>query len=140
MRQKTRRKNRDPPIKHKIFRYQKILETQKGSTYEISCHYETQKVTKNVILPLSIVFRYQKLSETTKDPPQEVFHGDRKFSTFFCNTTFYISPKFLQPTNVQHQKFSETPETSKNTKRAPSLNFRYYETKIFRQFFCVTLR
>ena len=96
------------PLMHKIFRYQKLLEKQKGIT--------RPKVLTNVIPPLSIVFWYQKLSETQKKPSRNL-----QRQTFFeisCDTSIYgfmVNQIFWHPTNGQHQKFTETPETSRNT-------------------------
>ena len=68
---------------------------------------------------LSIVLRQQKPSETPKDRPHEIFLGDQMFSINFCDTALYGSQKLLHLVNGQHQKISETPETSRNTKMAP---------------------
>ena len=60
------------------------------------------------------IFRKRNHSETPKGPAP---HGFFPWREFFCGT-YSCLPKFSRLTNGHRQKFSETPETFRKTKRA----------------------
>ena len=90
-----------------------------------------------VIPPLRIALRYQNFSETPKGPIM-------KRSSSFCDNILNGSPKFLHPIYGQRQKLSETPDTSKNSKRPPHYffgtvrrklrHFQWYPPMVYRNF------
>ena len=68
--------------------------------------------TENVIPPLGIDFRYHKLSET-KEPPNEIYLADKKFSISYCDTPSVVNQTFCNRQNGstgnidKHQKLPE---------------------------------
>ena len=80
------------------------------------------------------ILRYQNPLETPKEPPDENFPGDKKFSTFFRKIPLWLN-KIFAPDKWAAPEISETPETSRGKKMVPFLFFRYCETKRSRFFF-----
>ena len=95
--------------------YAKHRQVLRNTKRSLLPYFETIHFRRKIVIPpLRIVLRYQELSETPIGLPHEIFLGDQKLSTYFCDTPLYSSPKISHPKNGQRQKLSETPDTSRS--------------------------
>ena len=89
----------------------------KGHFYENLRYCETKNFDEKC--DILTVFETRKLQKYQKGPFTIFFTADKTFSTSFCDTLSFSSPKLSHPTNAPRQKLPATVETSKNIKRAP---------------------
>ena len=132
-----------PPLIHKIFRYQKFCEIQKGPPTKFFDTVRQQIFNrKSWFSPLRHkIIRYPKLSETPKSSSTKWF-GTVKYNNFdgkswypppLYSLNFFDSRNFLKYRRVLLQSFSALWDTKLSMENCdnPLLGIKFFDTRIF---------
>ena len=121
-------------LKHKIFRYPKLVTHTEGFPYKIFRHCETKSFWQIIVIlppPPPLIhkfFRYQKFCETKKGSPTKFFGTVRQ--QIFYRKSWY-SP--LSHKVFRHPKFSET-QTGSSTKFFGTVRQKIFNGKLWYPF------